>query len=193
MTADLDLDALTRLAEAATPGPWVAQYGGVTTEVDGHVSQSVIYAAPCPNDCGDESIVDRIAPVDAAYIAAVDPATVVALVERLRAAEEVIERVRVDQQWDSDALDGTSAIVERVIDVVLAAAEPGGPIGGWKCTHWQIQDWWKFHADLLEIVGMGMCTKASESHRNATEGDRHGYDDRLRDSGPQNAANEGDA
>lgn len=60
MTADLDLDALTRLAEAADVGQWV------TATVD--------------------------AAADWQFIAAVDPATVVALVERLRAACELIDQ-----------------------------------------------------------------------------------------------------
>ena len=137
MTADVDLDTLTRLAQAAPPGPWVSQYGGVTTEAEGHVSQSVVYAAPCPNACGDEAIVDRITIVDAGYIAAVSPDVVLALVERVRAAETAIERVR------ALAIDGPAFVPEAI--------------------------------------------------RTAPESDRDGQNDPLRDSGPQNAANEGDA
>lgn len=131
MTADLDLDALTRLAEAATPFGW-------------H---------------GDDDPRD------------VDPATVVALVERLRAAEEAVDEalgwaadvVQSEARWQWER-DRRGALGAQVVAQRMTIIE--------KCIRDQAQR---------------MC----ESHRNAPESDRDGQNGLLRDSGPQNSANEG--
>lgn len=63
---DVDLDALVALAEAATPGQWVA------------TGRWVRFGLHDREQISDE---------DAAFIAACDPQTVLALIERIRELE----------------------------------------------------------------------------------------------------------
>ena len=85
-----DLDALAALAEAATPGPWHVQLDSVYPEGRQPGWQ------PTPVEGG---AIDARWPIlagenqraDAAYIAAADPTTILALIDRLRAAEAVCE------------------------------------------------------------------------------------------------------
>lgn len=90
--SDLDLDALAALARAATPGPWSVVNDCVmaTTEVCAHGSSLT------------EVIADEVAlRINLAHIAAFDPPTTLALIERARRVEAerdrlaaTIERVR---------------------------------------------------------------------------------------------------
>lgn len=95
-TAPVDLDVLERLAREATPGPWVfdeeqmdpAVWAGILG-ISGHFVVSEWGARPN----------------DADFIAAVNPVVVLALVERVRAAEGAVERVRaLASDWASTAV-----------------------------------------------------------------------------------------
>lgn len=81
-----DLDALRRKAEAATPGPWhVRRPPRPSFEyLIAHDEGPPLAKAPLTN---------------AAYIAAASPDVVLALIERVERAEEIVDAIR-----DSDSL-----------------------------------------------------------------------------------------
>jgi len=76
----IDIDELAALANAATPGPWTAGSRCVR-DSDGHGVAGEGYTTE---------------DADLAYIAAANPETVLALIERLRAAEELAMANRGD-------------------------------------------------------------------------------------------------
>lgn len=80
----IDLDALERLARAATPGPWHTgdgyeqqDPGAYVADARGHIVVAQADDSPC-------------VPTDAAFIAAANPAAVLELVQRLRATENLL-------------------------------------------------------------------------------------------------------
>lgn len=94
---DIDTGALRKVAEAATPGPWTVKHhgaGGVieawAVETDDPQRDAVCidfdrdYGDPM-GGCEDEAT--------ALHIAAFDPPTVLALLDRLEAAEAKVARV----------------------------------------------------------------------------------------------------
>jgi hypothetical protein len=92
-TRSLDLDALKRLADAATHGPWRWEIesdprgwiAGVTADAGDVVCD------PPPDDC-EQSRLRWLQ--NAAYIAAVGPETVKALIARVEAAEAALQQRR---------------------------------------------------------------------------------------------------
>ena len=86
----VDVAALREAAEGATPGPWIAD---IRTDgrawidmpgIDNHALSLHGFGA------------------DAAYIAAANPTTILALIERLEAAEGAVERCRaLADEWES--------------------------------------------------------------------------------------------
>jgi len=79
----LDLDALQAAAEAATPGPWwdrSDEYGQSAP----HYGEYGWSVPGCPAGETEDSPQGR---ADAAYIAAADPTTILALIRRVRDAE----------------------------------------------------------------------------------------------------------
>lgn len=81
---------LRRIAEAATPGPWRWGTHGVDFLVG--ADRKVALA-------GDI----RIEQPDAQYIATFNPQTVLALLDRLQAAEKVVECGRNVRHWEREA------------------------------------------------------------------------------------------
>ena len=75
---DLDIPRLAALAEAATPGPWEMDDAEIFA-ANGRCIGSTALWDDAPN--ADQSI------ADAAYIAAADPTTILALIRRVQAAE----------------------------------------------------------------------------------------------------------
>ena len=110
----IDLARLRRLCEAATPGPWRAEHH---TVVDGHedesgdwsiISETKLYTPDAVDRAGGQTeptplqvahiYVKHIASegwpglvADAEFIAALNPAVVVALLDRIEGAERIIE------------------------------------------------------------------------------------------------------
>lgn len=80
--SDLDLTELRRLASEVTAGPWRVAHEGHRLVVVDEENSVVARVAP-----------DMIGPTDAAYVAAVSPDVVLALLERLRVSEEAVARV----------------------------------------------------------------------------------------------------
>ena len=136
MTADVDLDTLTRLAQAATPGPWQHQIGGNNScsapRVRGlsEAVQAGLNPVALIGPAGDQC-----SQGDAAYIAAVSPGVVLALVERVRAAESAIELLTADPMYghglsaftaSMDALDNPGAPATTEVDPE-STDDPNGP------------------------------------------------------------------
>ncbi|WP_102157666.1 ead/Ea22-like family protein [Zhihengliuella halotolerans] len=86
MSGELDLSDLREIASAATDGPWTHQpYGGQNQ--NGDFSGGSLFG-------GDgEYLVSEVADEDGAHIAAFDPPTALALIDRLEAAEAAVARV----------------------------------------------------------------------------------------------------
>jgi hypothetical protein len=80
MTAQLDPQALRKVAEAATPGPW-------------HRGAHYIGACGEPHD-PDVSVGQAALLADAAHIAAFQPIAVLALLDRLEQAEKTVEQLQ---------------------------------------------------------------------------------------------------
>lgn len=98
-----ELAALKKIAEAATEGPWEAQEGFKTG--GGRVLTPDGYALPGCFNCGENDGVYEEA--DARHIAAFDPPTALALIDRAEAAESALQRVtrEVDHWLDGGADD----------------------------------------------------------------------------------------
>lgn len=96
----LDLDELARLAEKATPGEWRSEVWYTTNQRNVDAGRLWVCNVGEPGGAYEPSIV-----ADAAYIAAVNPATVLSLIARLRAAEADRERLRETLQNLVDASD----------------------------------------------------------------------------------------
>lgn len=123
----LDLDHLRRVAEAATPGPW-------EQERDGHI----VCEATVRGDLVAEA---SHWTTDAAHIAAFDPPTVLALIDRLEAAEAKVARVAAladdmfnDEQMHIEVALGGALFAGRAIRDALsgdltASEDDGGPEG----------------------------------------------------------------
>ena len=103
----IDLDKLEQLARAATPGPWSAEgdgaitWRGSTTSLAGCVAKVTDPSHPSAKN-------------DAAFIAAANPAAVLELVQRLRAAE---------RRNEGQAAKAREAIGDRTIDAFIERAQ----------------------------------------------------------------------
>ena len=112
-----DLDKLYELAQAATPGPW--SWAG----------SSYINAVSMTNPenatvvCEMASVDDQEARNDAAYIAAADPTTILALIDRCQRAETALREIRTAAAWRDD-LDPKERL--RMCLVAARAALEGG-------------------------------------------------------------------
>lgn len=98
MTApDLDLAALRKVAEAATPGPWRHPDHGSVFAADSEQPDGTHVAVA---RCGDEWVPSgglmcwRQAKANATHIAAFNPAVALALLDRLDAAERELAQLR---------------------------------------------------------------------------------------------------
>lgn len=86
---DIDTAALRMAAEGATPGPWEAEHRGFD-----------VYETHSQH--GDVVAEAGLSPRDAAYIAAASPDVVLALLDRLKAAEAKLAAVEaLADEWDS--------------------------------------------------------------------------------------------
>ena len=83
----IDINKLRQLVQAATPGPWVSQGRYIGTPR--HMS----YIGEVRDQCGNWSDTEK-SRSDAAYIAAVNPAAISELLDRLEAAEKERDALR---------------------------------------------------------------------------------------------------
>lgn len=95
----IDLDALEKLAKAATPGPWdkypTTKYSLDIVTYDEHGEEA-------------ETICEVMGDKDHEYIAAANPQTILALCRELRAAREVVDKAKA-------VLSDSSAIVRGAV------------------------------------------------------------------------------
>lgn len=99
MTTDLDLDAIERTATGATRGPWtwtdhrIPDLEGRAGEPDVYEYSSTVLEASHWGECGCRSACTLeldISDADKAHITAASPDVVIALIARLRVAEEAL-------------------------------------------------------------------------------------------------------
>lgn len=90
----IDLDALEKLADAATPGPWISETGTDTVWIGPSKAKAAKVARiVCPIEIGPgyrTEYVDQQT-ANAAFIAAANPATIKALIAELKEARELME------------------------------------------------------------------------------------------------------
>jgi hypothetical protein len=128
-----DVGELERLARAATPGPWHVQGVGIggIEDTDGNVIAQAQQFKPVRNK---DDLNDRIQ--NAAFIAAANPAAVLALIDRVRAAEaerDEVQQARIRTYEicaDSSKRliaerDALRAAVEKIPDIIRKSGEPG--------------------------------------------------------------------
>ena len=104
----IDHARLRALAEAATPGPWEAETW--THQFDDEITFGYVEANECSiwDHSGGNTVANA---ADADYIAAIDPPTLIALLDRLDAAREYI-----DNPGNWSALDGRRRLLLAILD-----------------------------------------------------------------------------
>ena len=95
----IDTKELRRLAQAATPGPWVSQGRYIGTPR--HMS----YVGEVRDQCGNWSDTEK-SRADAAFIAAANPAAITEILDRLEAAENEVESLRRGIAFRDDVVAG---------------------------------------------------------------------------------------
>jgi hypothetical protein len=108
---------LKRVAEAATPGPWVAQ--GRYLGTPNHMS----FVAECRDQNGNWTT-DRMSKANATFIATFDPPTVLSLLSRLSAAEArvgVLEEALREIADPGDAQVTATRLFEGAQEIARAA------------------------------------------------------------------------
>jgi hypothetical protein len=79
----MDIQKLRRLAEAATPGPWVVSRSTITRPGQAAVKEVGAFDWICSMQISNQPNWDR----DAEFVAAANPAVVLALIDRIAALE----------------------------------------------------------------------------------------------------------
>jgi hypothetical protein len=117
-----DLDEIERLAKAATPGEWEPAEWQDANSGD-WAAVGPLHAADydCDGDDGPGCAAHLRAEADAAFIAHLHPARVLALVARLRRAERVVEAARKVSEADERVLDAYRVPVDDEEREQLAA------------------------------------------------------------------------
>ena len=115
----IDTKELRRLAQAASPGPWIAAGPSFGESLPKYLNEVVIDRAGDEDDgysiCGAPLGLDKEGSDDMAFVAAANPATITELLDRLEAAEsDCLEQAR---------LNGMGASREAALMAKLEAAE----------------------------------------------------------------------
>lgn len=115
----IDINELRRLAQAATPGPWIAAGPSFGESLPKYLNEVVIDRAGDEDDgysiCGAPLGLDKEGSDDMAFVAAANPATITELLDRLEAAEsDCLEQAR---------MNGMGASREAALMAKLEAAE----------------------------------------------------------------------
>lgn len=108
----MNIKELERVARAATPGVW--QWVGRSLEGQDErgywVADIMDPKVSCGAYCQGGSVDLNIADNNAAFIAAANPQTILALIERLRFAEEVVDEITA---WDKRDIAAATAAAYR--------------------------------------------------------------------------------
>lgn len=135
---EIDVAKLRSLAEGATPGPWEAVEDSNEHLAGCPPTMEWLVSATDPGEDFYEEIIDwgnRGRGEDAQYIAAANPATILALLDRLEQAEAEVEHWT--EGWIIARLTNAEAAIERVralaerngvtpwTEAVLAALDTG--------------------------------------------------------------------
>ena len=109
----IDINELRRLAQVATPGPWVSHGRYIGTPR--HMS----YIGEVRDQCGNWSDTEK-SRADAAFIAAANPAAISELLDRFEAAEK-------ERDWNAERFE--EAIEElKALRAKIEAAEKQKPV-----------------------------------------------------------------
>jgi len=127
-----DTAELRKLAEAATPGPWEATDGVVWIDTREQVCCGLCCGRGYQECCGEpdviggqEKVADANAP-DAAFIAAFNPQTAIALLDALTATDAEIAALKLQaQSWSMEAKAQKATVCECYQAATGAKGEPG--------------------------------------------------------------------
>src|SRR6185437_2057895 len=123
-----DVAELKRLAEEATPGPWTqwVEHGDVWSGVPernspGNMGGGSLGIRVCDCDADDydgenDEEAEAQAKATAAYIAAANPQTILALIERLETLEEAVKGAHVIAEQVGDVLRANKGIVRLTLE-----------------------------------------------------------------------------
>lgn len=116
-------DALKALAEKATPGPWYYDsYSKVFAASHTGEEEIDFFIAQTPVRCGDTAT--KIGYVNACYIAAFNPSTVLSLLARIERLEEMKDALEVFVEAGvDDGCGGYAWADQRIADAMLIARE----------------------------------------------------------------------
>ena len=106
---DLDLPRLAALAEAATPGPWRTHLADDTAVI-------AIHRWEIAGMRGDYDTDHESMEANAAYIAAADPTTTLALIRQLQAAEAELAATRAAATADTTLMETMDRIAEGILE-----------------------------------------------------------------------------
>ena len=98
---------LRRLAQAATPGPWVSHGRYIGTPR--HMS----YIGEVRDQCGNWSDTEK-SRADAAFISAANPAAISELLDRFETAEKERDALRAALQHEADCVEAAKAEIEAL-------------------------------------------------------------------------------
>ena len=94
----IEINELRRLAQAATPGPWIAAGPSFGESLPKYLNEVAVDREGDEDDgysiCNTPIGLDEELSADMAFIAAANPATVIELLDRLEAAEKGREQLR---------------------------------------------------------------------------------------------------
>ncbi len=127
-----DLATLRRMAEAATPGPWHFH------QDDGTALDISEVCIPRPEEDVDLSIASLLEDRDGAFIAAANPATVLALLDRLERAERELE---VAMAPHSDCVESGERAGAQIDDLKSRAERAEAAIERVRAVHGQHPRW----------------------------------------------------
>jgi hypothetical protein len=113
----INLDALEQLARAATPGPWHAVQGVKPNERAVTNRNGAWFAELCDGST-------RANDADAAFIAAANPAAVIELVQRLRAAEGIVRDLAMSPTYVGGSVPDAASRLEQLKRRAVEATRP---------------------------------------------------------------------
>ena len=134
----ININELRRLAQAATPGPWIAAGPSFGESLPKHLNEVVVDREGDEDDgysiCNTPIGLDQECSDDMAFIAAANPAAISELLDRLEAAEkerdalrakieQMEKRLRLIREEPGNTMSNSKALREMVRQARLALEE----------------------------------------------------------------------